>query len=597
MKNLKNIAVGSALLFSTLAKAQEYNKIKERTKQVLDSTYNALIKKYKVVGMSIAIVDNGEIVYSAGYGFADRENKIAANGKTIYRIGSCTKSFTSLSLLQLQEKRQLNVNNSVREYLPGFRIDNRYGDNNQFTISDMMCHLAGLPCDIGNGFFCDAPPGQDWVVNELNKQTTISPRQYKFAYSNIAYGLLGEVVAARGNVSYENYLKQNVFTPLDMNSTFISPNEKSSKDLSKGYFNDKELKEPLIRDVAAGLIHSNVLDMANYIKMYLNKGSYNGKQVLSPESLSEMEKNRMNDALLSSTENYGYGIMTKKAWVKTGKDSAVATIIGHGGDTYVFHSDFAYMPGQGVGAVILTNSDNGVKLRSVNKLLKIYLKEEKGTTLNMNYRNPADSALIAGRETACTAADAMGVYNFGEFTLRVKNTRKVKFKQGPATIVMKEKSPGSLNYKMKARIFGIIPVKIRDQAMTFVKVHGDVYVKAINTKSKAIEYIAVKAKPQQLSQSWKEKFGSYTVVNASYKCTGCPYGVNDGMRLVLAESKGFMFIKTKGKTPDLNNTAYLDLLSDKMAVTGGIGRGTGETVRILDNGNIYYSGFEFAKAK
>lgn len=180
------------------AQSQTHNKISARTKKVLDSTYTSIIKKYKAVGLSMAIVDSGQIVYSMGYGFSDKENQTPATDSTIYRIGSCSKSFTSLSILQLHEKNKLNIEHSVKQYLPELKIESRFNDNNQIFIKDMMCHVSGLPCDVTNGFFCDAPPDMNWLIAELNKQTTISPRRYKHAYSNSAYGLLGEVIARLG---------------------------------------------------------------------------------------------------------------------------------------------------------------------------------------------------------------------------------------------------------------------------------------------------------------------------------------------------------------------------------------------------------------
>ncbi len=348
--------------------------------------------------------------------------------------------------------------------------------------------------------------------------------------------------------------------------------------------------------MAAGLIHSNVLDMANYIQFYLNKGTFKDKRVLSEESISDMKANHMKDVVLSNTENWGYGLYTKTVWIKTGKDSMTANIIGHGGDTYAFHSDFGFIPELNVGFVILTNTDNGGMIRSINKLLKTYLKETKGKTVNFIYNDKSDS-LASEKEFPCKPEEIIGSYNMGDMLMQAKNDKKIKFKQGLTKIVLKQKKSQPNMYSIKAILFGVIPIKVKDQEFTFVKMNSEVFLKVLYTKTKKQEFIAVKSSSMPISNAWKEQFGNYKIINANYKCTDCPYGITEGMTLKLLEAKGFIQLKTSGKTPDTKGSVYANIISDNMAVSGGIGRGTGETIKILENGNIYYSGFEFKKVE
>jgi len=461
-------------LLQLMCSAQTHNQVSARTKKYLDSTYSALIKKHKAVGLSLAVVDSGKIVYSMGYGFSDRENKIPANDKTIYRIGSCTKSFTALSILQLQEKNKLNIEHSVRQYLPELQIESRFKDNNQIFIKDMLTHVSGLPSDVSNGFFCDAPPDMNWLISELNKQTTISPKRYKHAYSNSAYGILGEVISRLGNSTYSQYVKQNIFLPLAMNSTYIHEDTSLSKNLAKAYLNNKLIKEPLIRDQAAGLIHSNVLDMSNYLIMFLNKGEFNKKYLLSADGIDDMTKNQIGDITLPENDAWGYGLYSKPAQIKRGADSSILNIIQHAGDTYAFHADFAFVPELQTGVVVLTNSDRGAAIRSASKLLKAYLKVSKGIELKINYKQSIDSMNKFSNKITCTSNEIKGNYNFNAFLIKVDNTKKIKFKQGPAKVVFQRKSEDSTRYSVKAILFGIIPIKVKDQEFTFEKKEGKV---------------------------------------------------------------------------------------------------------------------------
>ncbi|NME72765.1 serine hydrolase domain-containing protein [Flammeovirga aprica] len=110
------------MLVSQVGFSQTFNSIKTETKSVIDSIFNAKIEKKKAVGMSIAIVDNGKIVYSNGYGFSNREKGIKANDQSSYRIGSITKSFTALSLLKLQEEQKLSIADPIQKYIPELTI-------------------------------------------------------------------------------------------------------------------------------------------------------------------------------------------------------------------------------------------------------------------------------------------------------------------------------------------------------------------------------------------------------------------------------------------------------------------------------------------
>ena len=199
---LQSFIILTSYLFSFFTATSQINILSETVKNSIDSTYTSLIKKNKVIGTSIAIVDNGEIVFANGYGFSDLKNEIKADANTIYGIGSITKSFTALSIMQLQEEKKLKVTNSIKDYLHELAIENPFNDGNQIYINDILSHTSGLPSDVSNGFFVDNPPSISWLIKELNKQRMISPRQYKFAYSNAGYGLLGELITRVHGITY-----------------------------------------------------------------------------------------------------------------------------------------------------------------------------------------------------------------------------------------------------------------------------------------------------------------------------------------------------------------------------------------------------------
>ena len=588
MNKISIILIG-VYLTTSYSGAAQINMISEDLRSEIDSTYTTLLKRNKVTGTSIAIVDNGEIVYATGYGFSDLENKRKADANTIYGIGSISKTFTALSIMQLQEQEKLRVTNSIKDYLVDLKIENPFNDINQIYISDILCHTSGLPSDIANGFFVDNPPTISWVIKELNKQRLISPRRYISAYSNVGYGLLGEVISRVSGLSYGDYLRQNIFTPLNMTSSSIGYELDNT---SKTYNGNKETVEPTVRDVAAGFISSNVIDVSNFISMLMADGSFKSNQIISPSSIEDMERDQLTNVLLTQPFAYGYGLMIDSIKIKNHKkkDSTIVSIIGHGGDTHAFHADLAYIPEQKVGAVVLTNSVNGRSMSEASKLLKIYLERSKDIEVDLDYITPISYKGITPKDD-----EIFGKYNLGQLIIDVKDINKIKFKQGPVKAILSKKT-NSNNYSLKVWIFGFIPIKIKDQEFKFTKVNNEIYAKRLDTKTKYEFYLGKKNKVNlPYPESWKSMYGKYELTGKIYETTNSLYDFSD-LKLTASEKSGFLKVDLKSKSM-FSGTLHFDMISDKSAVLGGIGRGNGDVLRILENGNLYYSGFEFVKIK
>ncbi len=588
VKMYKNSVILIAVCFTmSYSGAAQINTISEELRAKIDSTYTTLLKRNKVTGTSIAIVDKGEIVYATGYGFSDLENKKKANANTIYGIGSITKAFTALSIMQLQEQNKLSVTNSIKDYLTDLKIENPFNDGNQIYINDILSHTSGLPSDIANGFFVDNPPTISWVIKELNKQRLISPRRYISAYSNVGYGLLGEVISRVSGLSYGDYLRQNIFTPLNMTSSSIGYQLSNT---SKTYDGNKETVEPTVRDVAAGFISSNVIDMSNFISMLIGDGSFKSNQIISSNSIVDMESDQLTNVSLTQPFAYGYALMIDSIKIKNHKkkDSTIVSIIGHGGDTHAFHADFAYIPEQKVGAVVLTNSVNGRSMSEASKLLKIYLERSKDIEVDLDYITPISYKGVTPKDD-----EIFGKYNLGQLIMDVKDINKIKFKQGPVKAILYKKT-NSNNYSLKVWVFGFIPIKIKDQEFKFTKVNDEIYAKRLDTKTKYEFYLGKKNKVNlPYPESWKSMYGKYELTGKIYETTNRLYDFSD-LKLTASEKSGFLKVDLKSKSM-FSGTLHFDMISDKSAVLGGIGRGNGDVLRILENGNLYYSGFEFVK--
>jgi CubicO group peptidase (beta-lactamase class C family) len=582
---MKNLIYFIACITISGAYTQEICTLDSLTKRVIDSTYIDLIKKNKVSGLSIAIVDKGKIVYATGYGFSDVAAKTPASSQSMYRIGSITKSFTALSIMQLQASSKLSVTDDLRQHLPEFQIGFQKALDHPILLRHMMAHISGMPSDLMNGFFTETPPNNAWTIEQARLLKMSYAPAYSHSYSNLAYTLLGEVVTRRSNIAYDQYIQQEIFKPLEMQSSFIHPNE--AQPTPKSYLGKTLIDEPLIRDAAAGLIHSNVEDMANYLLMYLNRGRFNGNQLIDSLSILEMEKKQTSELTLPENGNFGYGLYNSRYYYKRGTDSSMVQVIGHGGDTYTFHADMKYIPELGVGVVLLTNSNTGNAINSGQRLLRTYLKATQNATLRLvtpDSLSPVKNAFQPGK------------YCITNLLFEANNDEKLKFKQGPVKIVAKKQAQDY--YMMKAILLGFIPIKIKGQAICFEEKSGTIFIKALDLENKTTEYIGYKLGPNSVSDSWRQACGTYKVVNA-IPCKECPKMDVDfkNLSLQVSEKDGLIQLVLGGKGVGISNTYYAATESEKTVITVGIGRGNGETFQLLDNGNIFYSGFLFEKVK
>lgn len=548
-------------------------------KSAIDLAYEKFIKKNKVVGASIAVVDNGKIVYANGFGFADLENEIKANATTIMPIGSATKTFTALAVMQLQEKKLLNIDESIKKYIPELTIKSRFDDGNEIYIKDILSHVSGLPSDILNGTISESPKGMDWIIDELNKQTTIAPNRMVYAYSNVGYALLGELIERVSGQSFDDYLNKNIFLPLEMPHT----SAKVHGQISKGYLKKKTTSFSTIRDKAAGVITSTVTDMSNFIIMIMNNGTYKGKRIISEKTLSAMTRDHLLGISLQSSEAYGYGISVFPIQLTDGNEEKIVQGYGHSGYLPPFHFEYRYIPSTDIGVCVMTNTNSSGNVRSAGTLLDIYLKEAK----QIDYK-------LLGKESDipanCSDEDIPGFYNLQGNTIAVSNLDKIRFRMFGTKIILKRKGT-SYNYSITAKLFGFVPINVKDEYLRFVKIENQVYLIEKNINRKTENFLTSKVEKKVIPDPWRKSYGYYEIINAQE--SAIPEFDFSNAKVKLTEKKGFVLLDIK--TPDGQFPFTLKIENNTIAYTDGIGRHMNYQVRILENGNLYFNGFEMKK--
>ena len=191
----------------------------------LEAYLQALTEAGDPPGLSLAVVKEGELVYSGAFGLADGEQKIAATPDTVYHWWSMTKMATAVSILQLHEQGKLNLNDPVSDYLPFFTVEYPSPDSPPITIRHLLNHTSGLPDTIPAMIGWVHTADESYDQTELLRQQLPNFNKLRFvpgsddAYSNLGYMTLGVIIEAVTEERYEAYVVETVLRPLGMTQT------------------------------------------------------------------------------------------------------------------------------------------------------------------------------------------------------------------------------------------------------------------------------------------------------------------------------------------------------------------------------------------
>lgn len=338
---------------------------------------------------SISMVDRDQVVWADGFGFQDAEKKSPATAETVYRVGSISKLFTDIAVVQLAEEGKLDLDAPIQNYLPSFQPKNLFGVTQ--TLRQMMTHRSGLVREspVGNYFDPDEPSLTETVAS-LNQTELVYEPDTKTKYSNAAIAVVGSVLEKQLDVSHPQRVRQSILDPLGMtNSSFVVTRDVAPK-LATGWmwtYDDRRFKAPefLLGTGPAGNLYSNVIDLSKFLSCLFNDGRTVSGQILQPESLAEMISPRKD----ANGKSVGYGLGFRIS------DIDGHTKVGHGGAVYGFSTQLGALPQRklGVAAASSLDASNGVVSRLANFALRLMLATQDGEALP-DYRStiaiPAD---------------------------------------------------------------------------------------------------------------------------------------------------------------------------------------------------------------
>jgi CubicO group peptidase (beta-lactamase class C family) len=323
----------------------------------LEAKAAAFVKEQRVPGASVGVVHGDALVWSAGVGFADVAARRPSEATTLYRIGSITKTFTGTAIMQLRDRGRLDLDDAAVTFIPELRdASSPFGPIETVTIRRMLSHESGLAGD---------PPGTDWALpsyeGDLNRNlarvsemgTRISPSsQHK--YSNLAYQLLGEIIARVSGVQYVEHVRREIIEPLDLQGTSFEPLPQPLLDRrATGYAFAYLTDELAVASVpptvwAEGGLWSCLEDLGRWVSFQMGSKGSHLDTVLDASTLGEMHRPRY---LADEAWTEAWGI----AWYALRRDDVIW--IQHGGSIHGFKANVCFDPKERVGAIALLNGD------------------------------------------------------------------------------------------------------------------------------------------------------------------------------------------------------------------------------------------------
>jgi CubicO group peptidase (beta-lactamase class C family) len=334
--------------------------------QQIDSLVAVALLKFKVAGAAVAVVKDGKVIHSKGYGLADINSKKAVNEKTNFQIASNTKAFTTTALAILEEEGKLKWTDKVIDHIPEFKMYNNYVTEN-FNIQDLLTHRSGLALGVGDLMFF--PDGSDFTIKDVvscfQYFKPVSAFRTKFDYDNLLYMVAGEVIARVSGMSYELFVQRRIIEPLQMNNTFVGSLQKDKSNLAAPHSSESGTIKIIdsydigIAD-AAGVIFSNVADMSKWMLLHLNKGKY-GSDLKSPLfSLKNHREMWRIHTVLETNNNPRYNSHFNGYGLGWGLTDVVGKFeVSHTGGLPGMLSIVSMYPDLNLGIVILTNTENG----------------------------------------------------------------------------------------------------------------------------------------------------------------------------------------------------------------------------------------------
>jgi len=344
----------------------------------IDQLVAKTMKTFDVPGIAVALVKDGKVVFSKGYGVRSLESGKPVDEHTLFGIASNTKAFTATALGILIDEGKLRWDDKVVDYLPEFRLYDPYVTQD-FTIRDLLTHRSGL--GLGSGDLMIWPDGNDFtraeLIHNLRYLKQVSPFRSKYDYDNNLYIVAGEVVARISGSSWEEFVQKRILQPLEMNESGVSfVRLKDTSNVIAAHCPVNGTVRVIQRSQgelmnACGGIWSSISDLSKWVMVNLNEGTF------GPDKKSTLLSKRIHKDLI--TPQTLMGVSTSKPYhshfAAYGLGFRLSDVKGylevsHTGGLAGMVTQITMYPELNLGIIVLTNQQSGAAFTAITNQIK-----------------------------------------------------------------------------------------------------------------------------------------------------------------------------------------------------------------------------------
>lgn len=476
----------------------------------ISSDIKKIMKKQNIPGVAIALVNEEGIVWTKTFGYSDVANQVPVTEHTLFNIGSLTKLFTTVAVLQLIERNYIGINFPYTQYVPEFSIGTRNSEIVDITVRGLLTHYAGIPSNYIDGSVSEYPMDMKEMLPSLTTEYLAFPLGFVYCYSNLGYSMLGVLIEKMSTIRYEDYVTYNILMTLGMNETHYTNEKDFLYKLSKQYANGTETKFYPIRDIAAGGLCSSISDLSLFAIDMLNEED---SKLLRNESFNNMYAPQYQDAPFNFDFTIGLGWCLRGLSVTAGENlDYLGNIATHGGSNQMFNSKIILSLDNNLGVVVLMNSNNHNEpaSRIAVNCLKYAVEEKTGLKKPVTENHFANDSISNILELEGNYATPWGF-------MQIKKSAKdfleaevlgLKFKMN----FINEQKAFQLKYEVGGR-FAISVKQLKDFYFHLEKVNYSQVL--VLYKDGLREYFANKIYGLEISEEWKNRIGSYSAQYAT----------------------------------------------------------------------------------
>jgi CubicO group peptidase (beta-lactamase class C family) len=330
---------------------------------------------WQIPGAAVAIVKDGKVVVSQGYGVKEQGKTDKVDDETLFQIASCSKAFTSTAIAMLHVEQKLSLEDSVIRFIPGFRLYESYTTNN-CSVRDLLCHRMGFRTFQGDFANWGSDFTRTEIVGQMAKNKPVFGFRAAYGYCNMGYAAAGEVILAVSGKTWDQYVREMFFVPLEMKRSSTTYEEllaDKNKATGHSYFLGKNVTVAYdnINNLGpAGSINSCVKDLAQWVMCQLDSGRHNGKQIIPFAALAETRRPAIPlPARTKGSHLAGYCL----GWQTM--DYNGVQPFWHNGGTSGFVTTVCFVPELNLGIVVLTNTDQNNLYNDLRRtIIDAYLK-------------------------------------------------------------------------------------------------------------------------------------------------------------------------------------------------------------------------------